>query len=300
MLNLARGFWLCPKRQDLAARGAAYQRRIIVAAAATAAKEYDAVVVGGGIVGLATARELLLRYPSLRLAVLEKEPSVGQHQTGHNSGVVHAGIYYAPGSLKAQLCVKGLDLSYKYFKERSIPHEICGKLIVAVSDDELGRLDNLYERGVANGVKDLTYMSPAEFSKIEPHCAGVRAIFSPHTGIVDWGLVARHYADDIRDLGGEIRVSHQVDKVSQVASGGGGGEEGVQMTCANGETIRSSRAIFCAGAFSDRLARTAGGSQVPMIVPVRGEYLELDESQHHLVSVGRWSCRQLSSPSLWS
>jgi hypothetical protein len=109
MLNLARGFWLCPKRQDLAARGAAYQRRIIVAAAATAAKEYDAVVVGGGIVGLATARELLLRYPSLRLAVLEKEPSVGQHQTGHNSGVVHAGIYYAPGSLKAQLCVTGLD-----------------------------------------------------------------------------------------------------------------------------------------------------------------------------------------------
>ena len=247
--------------------------------------EFDVVVVGGGIVGLATAREVLLRYPSMRLAVLEKESKVGQHQTGHNSGVVHAGIYYVPGSLKAQLCVKGLDLSYAYFKERNIPHEKCGKLIVAVSDNELTRLDKLYERGVANGVKDLVYMSPAEFAKVEPHCSGVRAIYSPHTGIVDWGLVALHYADDVRASGGTILLSHHVSSVSQPATAPGvtSREEGVEITCSNGTRLRSARAIFCAGAFSDRLARMAGGSHVPMIVPVRGEYLELDESQHHLV-----------------
>jgi 2-hydroxyglutarate dehydrogenase len=245
---------------------------------------YDCVVVGGGIVGLATAREILARYPSLRLAVLEKEGAVGQHQTGHNSGVVHAGIYYMPGSLKARLCVEGLDLSYAYFRERNIPHEKCGKLIVAVSDDELPRLDKLYERGVANGVKDLVYMSPSEFAAVEPHCAGVRAIYSPHTGIVDWGIVAQHYAEDVRACRGSILLSHHVDGVSQLGAGAGAAEDqGVEIRCANGARLRSARAIFCAGAFSDRLARQAGGSQVPMIVPVRGEYLELHESCHHLV-----------------
>ena len=158
---------------------------------------------------------------------------------------------------------------------------MCGKLIVAVSDDELPRLDKLYERGVANGVRDLVYMSPAEFSAVEPHCAGVRAIYSPHTGIVDWGLVARHYAEDVRACRGSILLSHQVDGVSQL--GAGAGDEGVEVRCANGARLRSARAIFCAGAFSDRLARQAGGSRVPMIVPVRGEYLELDEACHHLV-----------------
>ena len=231
---------------------------------------------GGGIIGLATAREVLLRYPSLRLAVLEKEDAIGQHQTGHNSGVVHAGIYYAPGSLKAKLCVRGLDLSYAYFRDRNIPHSKCGKLIVAVSESELPRLDALYERGVANGVKDLTYMSPAEFAKVEPHCSGLRAIYSPHTGIVDWGLVARHYAEDIRALGGHLLLSFEVDSVSRIgcsASSGPMSDEGVQIsTCGPpAASIRSSRAIFCAGAFSDRLARVAGGSHVPMIVPVRGQ-----------------------------
>jgi len=173
---------------------------------------YDCVVVGGGIVGLATAREILARYPSLRLAVLEKEGAVGQHQTGHNSGVVHAGIYYMPGSLKARLCVEGLDLSYAYFRERNIPHE------------------------------------------------------------------------DVRACRGSILLSHHVDGVSQLGAGAGAAEDqGVEIRCANGARLRSARAIFCAGAFSDRLARQAGGSQVPMIVPVRGEYLELHESCHHLV-----------------
>jgi 2-hydroxyglutarate dehydrogenase len=237
---------------------------------------------------------LLSRYPSRRLAVIEKEDKVGQHQTGHNSGVVHAGIYYTPGSLKAKLCVEGLELSYAYFKERKIPHHKCGKLIVAASDDELARLDALYQRGLANCVKDLSYMSPSEFVKVEPHCAGVRAIYSPHTGIVDWGLVAQHYAQDVEALSGRVLLSHEVTGISDLSVPGEGGavgsrhagegaSEGVELTCGNGVRVRSARAIFCAGAYSDRLARKAGGSHLPMIVPVRGEYLELDESRHHLV-----------------
>eukprot|EP00291_Cryptomonas_curvata_P004978 CAMPEP_0172205546 /NCGR_PEP_ID=MMETSP1050-20130122/32678_1 /TAXON_ID=233186 /ORGANISM="Cryptomonas curvata, Strain CCAP979/52" /LENGTH=196 /DNA_ID=CAMNT_0012884441 /DNA_START=239 /DNA_END=826 /DNA_ORIENTATION=- len=173
----------------------------------TTSKEYDLAVIGGGIVGLATAREMLLRYRTLRLAVLEKEPAVGYHQTGHNSGVVHAGIYYAPGSLKARLCVEGLELSYRYFEERGIPYRRCGKLIVAASERELPGLDALHARAVANGVRDLQYLDPAQFAKIEPHCRGVRAIHSPHTGIVDWGLVAQSYAEDVIAMGGDVLLS---------------------------------------------------------------------------------------------
>jgi L-2-hydroxyglutarate oxidase LhgO len=158
-----------------------------------------------------------------------------------------------------------------------------------VSDAELPRLDNLYQRGLANGVKDLVYMSPSEFAKVEPHCAGVRAIFSPHTGIVDWGIVAQHYAADVQAHGGNVLLSHCVDTVRRLPSSGRRGvgarddDAGVELVCTNVAVVRSARAIFCAGAFSDRLARKAGGSAVPMIVPVRGEYLELDEAQQHLV-----------------
>ncbi|KAJ1480498.1 FAD dependent oxidoreductase-domain-containing protein [Baffinella frigidus] len=171
---------------------------------------YDVAVIGAGIVGLATARELLLRYPGKKVAVLDKEPVVGFHQTGHNSGVMHAGIYYAPGSLKAKLCVEGLQLAYAYCDARGIPYEKCGKLIVAVTEDELPGLEQLYKRGVANGVKDLCFMSPAEFKKVEPHCNGIRAIHSPHTGIVDWGLFARCFpgqtSNALRVWGLEPRV----------------------------------------------------------------------------------------------
>jgi 2-hydroxyglutarate dehydrogenase len=165
--------------------------RHLCSAAASNTVTCDVAVIGAGIVGLATARELLLRHPRCKVAVLDKEPVVGFHQTGHNSGVMHAGIYYKPDSLKAKLCVQGLELAYKYCDERGIPYEKCGKLIVAVNEGELPGLEELFRRGVANGVKDLVFMEPSEFKQIEPHLNGIRAIHSPHTGIVDWGLFAR-------------------------------------------------------------------------------------------------------------
>ena len=165
---------------------------------------HDVAVIGGGIVGLATARELALRGRSV--IVLEREPELGRHQTSHNSGVIHAGIYYAPGSLKARLCVEGASALYEYCAGRGIHAERCGKLVVAVSDDELERLDELERRATANGVQDLARLGPDEIAAIEPAAAGRSALHSPNTGMVDFGAVAAAYADDVREHGGEIRV----------------------------------------------------------------------------------------------
>src|SRR5918912_2543441 len=158
----------------------------------------DIAIIGGGIVGLATARELLHRKPDARLVVLEKEPEIGQHQTGHNSGVIHAGVYYAPGSLKARLCAEGRQKAYEYCEEKGIHYEKCGKLIVAVEEEELPRLQNLWDRATANGVPGLRMVGPEEIKEIEPHSAGIQGIFSPETGIVNWSQVAQAYADDVR------------------------------------------------------------------------------------------------------
>ena len=160
-------------------------------------RSYDVVVIGAGILGLAVSRELLSRYPRLRLAVLDKEPSVGQHQTGHNSGVLHSGIYYAPGSLKARLCVQGQRDLYAYCEQKGIPTDRCGKVIVAIDESELPRLENLLERGKANGVEGLEMIGPERLHEIEPHCVGVKALFSPNTGIVDFSRVAQAMADDV-------------------------------------------------------------------------------------------------------
>ncbi len=152
-------------------------------------KVYDIVVVGAGIVGLTSARELLRRRPGLRLAVIDKEPRVGVHQTGHNSGVIHSGIYYAPGSLKARLCVAGARALYAYCEANGIPTERCGKVIVATDPSELGRLQDLYERGRANGVEGLELIGSERLRELEPHCAGIRALWSPCTGITYFGRV---------------------------------------------------------------------------------------------------------------
>src|SRR5437879_4670542 len=196
---------------------------------------------------MAVSRELLSRYPRLRLAVLDKEPSVGQHQTGHNSGVIHSGIYYAPGSLKAKLCVQGRHLLRRFCDEHDIPYELCGKVIVATRESELPGLQRLYERGVANGVEGVELIGPERLRELEPHCNGIKAIYSPVTGIVDFTPVARAYADEVRARGGEIRTGHEVTNITRR-----GGAVVVETT--RGE-VAAKNLVSCAGLFADRLAQ---------------------------------------------
>jgi (S)-2-hydroxyglutarate dehydrogenase len=242
---------------------------------------YDVVVVGAGIVGLAGARELLRRRPRLRLALIDKEPRVGTHQTGHNSGVVHSGIYYAPGSLKARLCVDGARELYEYCEANGIPTERCGKVIVATDESELGRLQDLYDRGRANGVPGLEMIGPERLREIEPHCAGIRALWSPSTGIVDFSQVAHSYARDVRHLGGELHTGRELRAVRLLAGGA------VLETTA-GE-LEARRVVTCAGLQSDRVARMTGGSLEPRIVPFRGDYWQLRRDARAL-------CRNLIYP----
>src|SRR6185503_5249675 len=175
-------------------------------------RSYDVGVLGAGIVGLAVARELLHRYPKLKLGVLDKEPTIGQHQTGHNSGVLHSGIYYAPGSLKAKLCVEGQRELYTYCEQKGIPTDRCGKVIVASTEAEIPRLENILQRGTANGVQGLEMIGPELLKEIEPHCVGVKAVWSPNTGIVDFSRVARAYADDISSAGGDVLPGYGVER----------------------------------------------------------------------------------------
>ena len=235
----------------------------------------DLVVVGAGILGLGVARELLKRHPGLRLAVLEREPEIGAHQTGHNSGVIHAGIYYVPGSLKAKLCVEGARAMYEFCEQRGIPYEQCGKVIVATDASELGRLDELERRGRANDVPGLRRIGPDEIQELEPHSRGVAGLHSPWTGIADFGAVARAYADDVRDAGGSISVGCGVTGVSP---------NGRVLRISHSQgVVEAGSAVFCAGAWSDRLAVAAGASPDPRIVPFRGAYLRLKPERRELV-----------------
>ncbi len=237
--------------------------------------ECDLAVVGAGILGLAVTRELTRRRPDLNAVVLEGGPSVAGGQSGANSGVIHAGIYYAPGSLKARLCVSGAEEMYAYCERHSIPHERCGKLIVARHEGELGRLDELERRGRENGVPGLRRLSGAGLREIEPHCRGVAALHSPATGIVDFAQVARMVARELEDSG----VSVVTDcKVGRVTSAGGR----VSLGHERGET-RARFAVFCAGIGSDRLAVAAGASPDPRVVPFRGAYRYLRPHRRSLV-----------------
>lgn len=168
------------------------------------------VVVGGGIVGVASACEMKRRHPEWRMAIVEKECKLAVHQSGHNSGVIHAGIYYTPGSLKAKLCVQGMHMMYAYLDKNNIPYKKCGKLIVATNNQELERLKDLHERGLKNDVKDLQYVDGVKIREIEPHCKGLKALWSPHTGIVDYRLVTKSYAKDFKTVNGDIHLNFEV------------------------------------------------------------------------------------------
>ncbi|KAL9699250.1 hypothetical protein quinque_002691 [Culex quinquefasciatus] len=227
-------------------------------------KQYDIVVVGGGIVGMASAREILLRHPSLKVAVVEKENKLAFHQSGHNSGVIHAGIYYKPGSLKAKLCVDGLHLSYKYLDEKNIPYKKVGKLIVATNDVEVERL-NLVD---AKRIKE-----------IEPYCQGLKAIWSPHTGIVDWGLVTQYYGKDFKQAGGDVHLNFEVSKFEESKDP----DYPIMVKSKQNETVQSKYILTCGGLQSDKVAELTGCSPLPKIVPFRGEYLLLNPDKCHLV-----------------
>jgi L-2-hydroxyglutarate oxidase LhgO len=238
-------------------------------------KQTSLVVIGGGIIGLATAMEWTARYPDLPVVVLEKEREVATHQTGHNSGVIHSGIYYKPGSLKARLCVAGVEALYAFCGEHAIPFESCGKLIVATSEEELPRLEELYRRGVGNGLRGLRIVEAKEIHEYEPHAAGIRGIYVPVTGIVDYARVAEHYARVIRDRGGEIQLSSEVLAIKRSA-------QGSVVETARGD-IEAKFLVNCAGLQSDRVSRMAGAKLDLTVMPFRGEYYDLAKGREWLV-----------------
>jgi (S)-2-hydroxyglutarate dehydrogenase len=231
------------------------------------APECDVAVVGGGILGVAVARELAGRRPRERVVMLERESELGAHQTSHNSGVIHAGIYYAPGSLKARLCVSGARELYELCERRAVPHQRCGKVIVARDRSELLRLDELERRGRANGVPGLRRLDPAELRELEPHCRGVAALHSPATGTVDFAAVARALAAEAEERGVEVRTGWPVESV--------GGAPGRVELGHPGAALTARLAVFCAGASADRLAVADGASPDPRIVPFRGAYMRV-------------------------
>jgi L-2-hydroxyglutarate oxidase LhgO len=243
-------------------------------------ERYDVVMVGAGIVGLATARELLRRTPGLRMAVLDKESAPGTHQSGHNSGVLHAGIYYQPGSLKAQLCVRGKRLVEEFATEQGIPFESCGKLIVALDDGELGRLDALHDRGRANGVPGLRMVGAAELREIEPHAAGVRALHVPGTGIIDFGRVVEALVAELAANGVDMLLGREVVTMAR-------DRDGMVVGTTAGE-VTARHVITCAGLHSDRVAGLTARPEV-QIVPFRGDYYTLAPQARHL-------CRGLIYP----
>ncbi len=236
-------------------------------------RKYDIAVIGAGIVGLATARALERQLPGLDLLVLEKELKPGRHQTGHNSGVIHSGLYYQPGSLKARLCVDGRRLMLEFCKKNGIPVGEFGKLVVATRDDQLPALENLWDRGQTNGLSGLEKLGPEGIRSIEPHAGGVGALWVPETAVTDFSAVAERLASDLH---GQIESGARVDSIASTS-------EGVRL--GSGQRSFEAKVIInCAGLHADRIARLAGLDSSVRIVPFRGEYFALRKGKEHLVS----------------
>jgi L-2-hydroxyglutarate oxidase LhgO len=240
------------------------------------ATDIDVAIIGGGIVGLAATLALTKRFPRLRLEVFEKEREVATHQTGHNSGVIHSGVYYKPGSLKARLCVDGARKLESYCDEHGIAYQRIGKVIIATRPEELPRLETLYERGVANGVRGVCTISAGELREIEPHAAGISAVHSPCTGIVDYKQVALALKSDLTNQGVTVSTSGKVVAIRVVG-------DTLRVTLANGREVSARRLINCGGLHCDEIARMMGLNPDVHIVPFRGEYYFINESRRDLV-----------------
>jgi L-2-hydroxyglutarate oxidase len=236
---------------------------------------HDVIIIGGGVVGLGVGLEITRRLPRLRLLVLEKEDRVARHQSGHNSGVIHSGVYYKPGSMKARLCVTGAAAMVEFCREHGVAHEICGKVIVATHSDELAGLEELRRRGVENGLSGLRLIEPEELRDIEPHATGLQALVVPSTGITDYAAVCRKYAELISAGGGTVLTSAAATGIRR-----GAGEIVVESSKG---AFSTTALINCAGLFADRISRMAGDDPGVMIIPFRGEYYDLVPERASLV-----------------
>lgn len=237
--------------------------------------EVDITIIGAGIVGLATAMELVKRRPNLRVVVLEKESEVAAHQTGNNSGVIHAGLYYKPGSMKAKMSVDGARRMIEFCQKHELPHELCGKVVVATNEEEVPRLEELFRRGTANGVPGLVRLSQQEIKDHEPHARGIAGIWSPNTGIVDYLAVTRKYAEIFAQGGGELRLNSEVTGIKAL------GDSLVVETTT--EPVHTRNLVNCGGLQSDIIARMMGSTRGLRIVPFRGEYYEMTPQSQKLV-----------------
>jgi L-2-hydroxyglutarate oxidase LhgO len=236
---------------------------------------YNVIIIGGGAVGLGVALEITRQFPRQKLLLVEKEDKVACHQSGHNSGVIHSGVYYKPGSLKARLCVAGAAAMVEFCREHAIPHDVCGKVIVATGEDELPRLEELRQRGEANGLTGLRLIGSEELREFEPHASGLQALLVPSTGVTDYAVVCEKYAQLIVANGGTVRTSAAATGIRRSA------QEIVVETSTG--AFATSSLINCAGLYSDRIARMAGDDPGIMIVPFRGEYYDLTPERSALV-----------------
>lgn len=237
---------------------------------------YDIVVIGAGLVGLSTAYHLKKKNPDSKILILEKEPDVSIHQSGHNSGVIHSGIYYKPGSLKAKNCISGYNSIIDFAKEYGIKYDLCGKIIVATDKSEIPLLENIYERGVQNGLKNIHYLSREEFREIEPHCEGIKAIKVPQTGIIDYPGVAQKIKELFTDLGGEVAFEQEVVSIKDYVS------EIVIKT--KNKEFRTKKIVSSAGLYSDKVTKMTDKENDVIIIPFRGEYYKLKDEKEYLVN----------------
>ncbi len=236
---------------------------------------YDIIIVGAGLVGLATAYQTKLKNTASKILILEKENNVAAHQSGHNSGVIHSGIYYKPGSLKAKNCIEGYNSVINFAKEYGIKYDLCGKIIVATSQEELPLLDNIYKRGIDNGLQNLKYLSREEFREIEPHCEGVKAIKVPQTGIIDYPGIAGKIKELFEELGGEIRFNNEVKNIINK-------NDEIVVTTGHSE-FKTKKLISCAGLYSDKVTKMTNDKNDVIIIPFRGEYYKIKDEKKYLV-----------------